>query len=79
MKVKFQKKWFRFNKYYKYFKDNANSPNDCLVQNRNIKFVNQNNHINFLSSKGKSKFRLNNILLFISFIINNIYYETSYY
>ena len=35
---------------------------------KNVKFVNQNNRINFLSSKGKSKFRLNNILLFISFI-----------
>ena len=34
---------------------------------KNVKFVNQNNRINFLSSKGKSKFRLNNILLFISF------------
>ena len=38
-----------------------------LVQNKNVKFANQNNRINFLSLNGKLKFRSNNILLFISF------------
>ena len=37
---------------------------------KNVKFVNQNNRINFLSSKGKSKFRLNNILLIIFHLVN---------
>ena len=67
MKVNYKKNGLILINIINILQDNANSPNDCLVQNRNVKFVNQNNRINVLSSRGKSKFRLINILLFISF------------
>ena len=68
MKVNYKKNGLILINIINFLQNNANSPNDCLAKNKNFKFVNHNNHINLLSSKGKSKFRLNNILLFISFI-----------